>query len=136
MFGVLRRKTTVVVVAGEYLAFKKVPSTPRLVAVAIMVAGASLAGAGDLSFSAFGYAWVSVCIAATAAYLVLIQALGRRTGLNQHALLLYHNLIAFPLTVAWLLLATKGLYGVIDSPQIRDPIFVVFLLLSASQAFF
>ena len=135
MFGVLRRATTVVVVTGEYFAFRKVPSTTRLCAVAIMVAGASLAGASDLSFSAPGYAWVSVCIAATAAYLILIQALGRRTGLNQHALLLYNNLIAFPLVIAWLLLATDEPSGVLASTQIRDPVFVVFLLVSASQAF-
>lgn len=166
MYSVLRRATTLLVVAGEYFAFAKVPTPAAAAAIAAMAAGAAIAGSADLAFSAPGYAWVAVCVVSTAAYLILIRLLGDKTGargwgavgrrlaglpaarapspnppppepagLNQHALLFYNNLISLPLMAAFFFLATDEPAGVAAAPQLRDPRFVAFLLLSASQAF-
>ena len=99
-------------------------------ALAVMVAGAALAGLTDLTFSLPGYTWVLICAISTAVYLLLIKSLNRDTGrrlqrssglvtlmqahtvlmlynisviagLNQHALLLYNTMIALPLMLVF-----------------------------------
>ena len=202
MYSVLRRATTPLVALGEFLALKKKPSGPRAAALAAMLVGALLASATDLTFSLPGYLWAGVCVACTAAYLVLIRATGDTTGLGPFALQLYNNVLAVPLVAAWLLASRSevlrtvpvgrdgreivvggggvggsplslpgrlfGLLGggrghaaaaaattilptatatmtsvssvselaaALSSPLLRDPRFVAFLVLSASQAF-
>ena len=135
MFGVLRRSTTLITVLGEYVAFGKVTPASSMAAILVMVTGAALAGATDLSFNATGYAWVGVCVVSTSAFLVLIRMLGKELGLNQHALLLYNNVLSLPMMLAWFLFATEEPKYVFSAPQWEDPSFVAFLLLSASQAF-
>lgn len=103
MYSVLRRATTPLVALGEFLAFHKKPSAPRAAALAAMLMGALLASATDLTFSLPGYLWAGVCVACTAAYLVLIRATGDSTGLGPFALQLYNNALAVPLVAAWLL---------------------------------
>lgn len=76
----IRRSTTLLVVAGEYSLFAKHPSRRSLAALALMVGGAVVAGASDLTFSLPGYIWVSICVVSTAAYLLLIKKLQDSTG--------------------------------------------------------
>ena len=135
MFSALRRSTTLITAVGEYIAFGKVMPCPSMAAVLVMVAGAVLAGATDLSFNATGYAWLCVCVFSTAAFLILIRTLGEELELNQHALLLYNNVLSLPMMLIWFLLATDEPKSVFSAPQWRDPSFVAFLLISASQAF-
>jgi len=123
------------VVAGEYLVWRRAPSPAAGGAIGVMVVGALAAGATDLTFSAPGYAWVAVCVLSTAAYLILIRALKEKTGLNQHALLMYNNLIAAPLMLAYFLFVSGEVGPVLAAPQLWDPTFLAFLLLSTSQAF-
>ena len=56
-------------------------------AIFVMVGGAILAGASDLSYSLPGYIWVTICAVSTAAYLLLIRKLSDRTGehMTQHS---------------------------------------------------
>ena len=122
-------------VAGEYLVWRRTPSPAAGGAIGVMVVGAVAAGATDLTFSAPGYAWVAVCVLSTAAYLILIRALKDRTGLNQNALLMYNNLIAAPLMAGYFLFVSGEVKAVAAAPQLRDPAFLAFLLLSTSQAF-
>ena len=124
--SVLRRATTLFVVAGEYLVWRRSPSP---------AVGAVAAGATDLTFSAPGYAWVAVSVVSTAAYLILIRALKDKTGLSPNALLMYNNLIAAPLMAAYFLFISGEVGPVLAAPQLRDPTFLAFLLLSTSQAF-
>lgn len=51
----------------------------------IMVTGALIAGATDLTYSVPGYIWVAVCAVSTAVYLLLIRLLKDKTGEDWHA---------------------------------------------------
>ncbi len=46
----------------------------------VMVTGALIAGATDLTFSLPGYIWVAICAVSTAVYLLLIRLLKDKTG--------------------------------------------------------
>ena len=48
--------------------------------IMVMVIGAVIAGATDLTFSVPGYIWVAVCAVSTAVYLLLIRLLKDKTG--------------------------------------------------------
>lgn len=54
-------------------------------AIFIMLAGALIAGATDLTYSLPGYTWVTICAISTAMYLLLIRALKDSTGVILHA---------------------------------------------------
>ncbi|KAL4449009.1 hypothetical protein ABPG77_007726 [Micractinium sp. CCAP 211/92] len=135
MFSVIRRSTTLFVVSGEFWLFNKRPSHRSLAALLLMVGGAVVAGLTDLTYSPAGYAWVSLCVVSTAAYLLLIRKLQETTGMSQSTLLLYNNLLALPLMCSFLVTATTELRDVTRYPKLLDPGFIVFLLLSCSQAF-
>lgn len=49
-------------------------------AIMVMVTGAVIAGATDLTFSVPGYIWVAICAVSTAVYLLLIRLLKDKTG--------------------------------------------------------
>ena len=135
MFSALRRSTTLVAAVGEYLILGKVTPCSSMAAILVMVAGAAIAWATDLSFNARGYVWVGICVLSTATFLILIRVLGKELELNQHALLLYNNLLSLPMMLVWFIFATDEPKDVFSAPQWTDPSFVVFLLISASQAF-
>ncbi len=78
--SVIRRSTTLFVVSGEFWLFNKRPSHRSLAALLLMVGGAVVAGLTDLTYSPAGYAWVSLCVVSTAAYLLLIRKLQETTG--------------------------------------------------------
>lgn len=48
--------------------------------IVLMVTGAVIAGATDLTYSLPGYVYVAICAVSTAVYLVLIRVLKDRTG--------------------------------------------------------
>ncbi|KAK9803490.1 hypothetical protein WJX73_008278 [Symbiochloris irregularis] len=135
MYSVLRRATTFLVVGGEWLVFSKTPTPKGLASIGLMILGAILAGATDLSFSLPGYVYVSICAVSTAVYLILIRFIQERTRLNQNSLLFYNNAMALPLMAGYLCLATTELQDAADFPDLGSPPFLGFLLISASQAF-
>lgn len=135
MYSVLRRATTLLVVGGEWVAFEKKPTSKSLAAIVVMITGAILAGATDLSFSLPGYVYVSICAVSTAVYLILIRFIQERTGLSQNSLLFYNNTMALPLMAGYMLLATSEVQEARSFPQRADPMFLGFLLISTSQAF-
>ena len=49
-------------------------------AILVMVTGAVIAGATDLTFNLPGYIWVAICAVSTAVYLLLIRLLKDKTG--------------------------------------------------------
>lgn len=52
-------------------------------AILVMVFGAVIAGATDLTFSLPGYIWVAICAVSTAIYLLLIRLLKDTTGVQR-----------------------------------------------------
>lgn len=62
-------------------------------AILIMLAGALIAGATDLTYSLPGYIWVTICAISTAMYLLLIRALKDSTGVVMYALLMQKEML-------------------------------------------
>ncbi len=60
--------------------------------IVVMLIGAVIAGATDLTYSLPGYIWVSICAISTAMYLLLIRALKDSTGELPYALCCCHSL--------------------------------------------
>jgi len=92
----LRRLTTFVVIAGQYLILKKTVSSSELYSVILMVIGAFIASYGDISFDLYGYLLTGLNCIVTAAYLILIAKSSRETGLNTFSLMYYNNILSIP----------------------------------------
>eukprot|EP00899_Mesostigma_viride_P007112 jgi/Mesvir1/16401/Mv18139-RA.1 len=133
MFSILRRATTIVVMVGEILFFKKYPSWQAVGAISVMVTGAVMASVSDVTFSLPGYLAMAICWFSTAAYLMLIKHL-KSLGLSDFTMLFYNNMLSLPLMVAYILLGTNELRDVVHYPKLRDPGFLAFMAVSASQA--
>uniref|UniRef100_A0A7S1SSC3 Sugar phosphate transporter domain-containing protein n=1 Tax=Tetraselmis chuii TaxID=63592 RepID=A0A7S1SSC3_9CHLO len=135
MFSVLRRSTSLVVVGINYVLYRTFPSMNSLSALLVMAAGAIVAGMSDMTYNSVGYFWTFVCIFSTAAYLTAIKWSKERSGVGEHDLLMYNNLIALPFMATYLYFGTSELDTVWEYPRLHDPGFQLFLLLSISQAF-
>ncbi|DBA85028.1 TPA: hypothetical protein ACH3X2_005762 [Trebouxia sp. C0005] len=135
MFSVFRRSTTLIVVVGEFFMFHKLPSKSCLGSIVVMLIGAIIAGATDLTYSLPGYIWVSICAISTAMYLLLIRALKDSTGLSESSLLYHNNVLSLPLMASYMLTATTEVQTVRQYPQLNNIWFLLFLGVSASQAF-
>ena len=57
----------------------------------LMLTGAIVAGATDLTYSLPGYIWVSICVVSTAMYLLLIRLLKDSTGTSVNADMLHRT---------------------------------------------
>lgn len=134
MFSTLRKFTVLFVLAGEVVLLSRPAKAPIWLSVGVMLTGGLLAGATDLSMSVPGYACVATCCLATALYLVLIVRTTKVTRLDTFGLLLYNNVLALPLMLVFLVFFTSELRDVRAFPQLADPVFWAFLILSAAQA--
>lgn len=135
MFSVFRRSTTLIVVVGEFCMFRKLPSKTCLSSIVVMLVGAVIAGATDLTYSLPGYIWVTICAISTAMYLLLIRALKDSTGLSDSSLLYHNNVLSLPLMASYMLTATNEVQTVHEYPQLSNIWFLLFLGVSTSQAF-
>jgi solute carrier family 35 protein len=61
-----------------------------------MVAGAIIAGLGDLDFNTWGYGLVLACNASTAIYLATIARIGKSTGLNSFGMMWVNTVLSTP----------------------------------------
>ncbi|KAH9805251.1 UDP-N-acetylglucosamine transporter UGNT1 [Citrus sinensis] len=102
MYTTLRRTTVAFTMIVEYLLTGQKHSLPVVGSVGIILLGAFLAGARDLSFDAYGYAVVFIANICTAAYLAFISRIGRSSGLSSFGLMwcngcdasfLYHGIL-------------------------------------------
>ncbi|XP_052289758.1 UDP-N-acetylglucosamine transporter UGNT1-like isoform X3 [Citrus sinensis] len=78
MYTTLRRTTVAFTMIVEYLLTGQKHSLPVVGSVGIILLGAFLAGAWDLSFDAYGYAVVFIANICTAAYLAFISRIDLR----------------------------------------------------------
>lgn len=134
MFATLRRCTALVVLVLESLVLGKTSRFVVWLSIVIMVSGGVLAGLNDLAFNFTGYVLVLICCVSTALYLIMIVHVGKRSKLETFGLLMYNNLLAFPMMLTYLFLFTTEWKDIPYYPHIHETRFWLFLLFSAAQA--
>lgn len=104
MFVALRRFTILFTVIVEYVMYKRMQTTATLLSVGLMILGALIASATDLTFNARGYLAVLVNDLLQAAYLVIVKYVKDVDNLGTNGLLFYNSGISLlPLTLfCWL----------------------------------
>ncbi|OIS99820.1 hypothetical protein A4A49_01737 [Nicotiana attenuata] len=103
--------------------------------VVIIVFGAFVAGARDLSFDYYGYAVVFLSNITTAIYLATIARIGKSSGLNSFGLMWCNGIICGPLLLVWSLIR-GDLALTMNFPYLFSPGFLVVMLMSCILAFF
>ncbi|OAY64838.1 putative UDP-sugar transporter, partial [Ananas comosus] len=101
MYTTLRRTTVLFTLIVEYLLTRQKYTSPVLGSVALIVFGAFVAGARDLSFDAYGYAIVFLANITTAMYLATINRIGKSSGLNSFGLMWCNGLVCGPILLIW-----------------------------------
>ncbi|THF96053.1 hypothetical protein TEA_023701 [Camellia sinensis var. sinensis] len=104
--------------------------------VALIVIGAFIGGARDLSFDSYGYAVVFMANITTAIYLATIARIGRKSsGLNSFSLMWCNGILCGPFLLFWTFIRVD-LEITLNFPYLFSPGFLAVLLLSCILAFF
>ncbi|XP_020688266.2 UDP-N-acetylglucosamine transporter UGNT1 [Dendrobium catenatum] len=103
MYTTLRRTTVVFTMIVEYLLIGQKYTLSIVGSVALIVFGAFVAGARDLSFDTYGYAIVFLSNITTAIYLATISRIGKSSGLNTFGLMWCNGLVCTPILLFWTL---------------------------------
>ncbi|KAL3567001.1 hypothetical protein D5086_032416 [Populus alba] len=134
MYTTLRRTTVAFTMIVEYLLTGQKHSLRVVGSVGIIILGAFVAGARDLSFDAYGYAVVFVANICTAVYLASIARIGKSSGLNSFGLMWCNGIICGPILLFWT--SFRGdLEAMRNFPFLFSPGFQVVMLLSCIMAF-
>jgi len=133
MYSALRRLTTFIVIAGEYVLLNKTVPTFELYSVILMVVGAMIGGWGDLTFDLYGYFLTILNCFVTALYLILIAKKSKETGLNTFGLMFYNNLLSLPVVAIVVILTEWDV--LVSYDRWGDLGFHFFFWMSAFQAF-
>ncbi|KAK2660314.1 hypothetical protein Ddye_006847 [Dipteronia dyeriana] len=135
MYTTLRRTTVAFTMIVEYVLTGQKYTPPVVGSVGLIVLGAFIAGARDLSFDFYGYGVVFLANIATAVYLATIARIGKSSGLNSFGLMWCNGILCGPFLLFWTFL--RGDLGMtINFPSLFSPGFMVVLLLSCILAFF
>ncbi|KAK3043739.1 hypothetical protein RJ639_001935 [Escallonia herrerae] len=135
MYTTLRRTTVVFTMFVEYILAGQKYTPPIVGSVALIVLGAFIAGARDLSFDSYGYAVVFLSNITTAIYLATIARLGKSSGLNSFGLMWCNGIICGPILLFWTFVR-GDLEMTMNFPYLFSPGFLLVLLLSCILAFF
>ncbi|PIN23970.1 Nucleotide-sugar transporter VRG4/SQV-7 [Handroanthus impetiginosus] len=135
MYTTLRRTTVVFTMIVEYILVRQRHTRPILGSVALIVLGAFIAGARDLSFDSYGYLVVFLSNITTAIYLATIARIGKSSGLNSFGLMWCNGILCGPVLLLWTLFR-GDLEMTLNFPYLLSPGFLVVLLLSCTLAFF
>ncbi|KAL0372245.1 UNVERIFIED_CONTAM: UDP-N-acetylglucosamine transporter UGNT1 [Sesamum calycinum] len=103
MYTTLRRTTVVFTMIVEYILVRQRYTRPILGSVALIVFGAFIAGARDLSFDTYGYLVVFLANITTAIYLATIARIGKTSGLNSFGLMWCNGILCGPVLLLWTL---------------------------------
>ncbi|XP_072963747.1 UDP-N-acetylglucosamine transporter UGNT1-like [Typha angustifolia] len=134
MYTTLRRTTVVFTMIAEYL-LKGQAYTPSIFTSAgLIVLGAFIAGARDLSYEPYSYAIVLGANIATAVYLATLDLLGKSSGLTSFGHMWCNGLVCAPLLLCWTFIS-GDLESIMSFPDLYSPGFQVVLLLSCIVAF-
>jgi len=96
MYGVLKRLSTLFVLAGESVFLHKESSKRLKQSVLLIVLGAFVAGAGDMTFDMVAYLLAFSSTLLQAAYLLYVAKSGTEKGISTFGLLFYNSLLALP----------------------------------------
>ncbi|XP_074317683.1 UDP-N-acetylglucosamine transporter UGNT1-like, partial [Silene latifolia] len=135
MYATLRRTTVAFTMVVEYLVARQKYSRRIVASVGVIILGAFVAGARDLSFDLYGYAVVLVSNICTAVYLASIARLGKSSGLNSFGLMWCNGIICGPILLIWTFLQ-GDLQMLLNFPYLSSPGFQAVMLLSCIMAFF
>ncbi|KAJ9702590.1 hypothetical protein PVL29_004367 [Vitis rotundifolia] len=94
MYTTLRRTTVVFTMFVEYILAGQRYTSSVVGSVGLIVLGAFIAGARDLSFDSYGYAVVFLSNITTAIYLATIARIGKSSGLNSFGLMWCNGCVA------------------------------------------
>uniref|UniRef100_A0A6N2KGM5 Sugar phosphate transporter domain-containing protein n=1 Tax=Salix viminalis TaxID=40686 RepID=A0A6N2KGM5_SALVM len=106
-----------------------------VISVGLIVLGAFIAGARDLSFDFYGYAVVFLANFTTAIYLATISRIGKSSGLNSFGLMWCNGIICGPVLLFWTFIR-GDLQMTMNFPYLFSPGFLAILLFSCILAFF
>ncbi|XP_022729977.1 nucleotide-sugar uncharacterized transporter 3-like isoform X2 [Durio zibethinus] len=101
MYTTLRRTTVVFTMIMEFLLAGQKYTSSVLGSVGLIVLGAFVAGARDLSFDFYGYSVVFLANITTAIYLATIARIGKSSGLNSFGLMWCNGIICGPVLLLW-----------------------------------
>ncbi|KAL3633590.1 UDP-N-acetylglucosamine transporter ugnt1 [Castilleja foliolosa] len=132
MYTTLRRTTVVFTMIVEYILVRQRYTRPILGSVGLIVLGAFIAGARDLTFDSYGYTVVFLSNITTAIYLATIARIGKSSGLNSFGLMWCNGILCGPV---WTLIR-GDLEITMNFPYLFSPGFLLVLLLSCILAFF
>uniref|UniRef100_M1CU76 Sugar phosphate transporter domain-containing protein n=2 Tax=Solanum tuberosum TaxID=4113 RepID=M1CU76_SOLTU len=135
MYTTLRRTTVVFTMIVESILAGQKYSRPIIGSVVIIVFGAFVAGARDLSFDFYSYAIVFLSNITTAIYLATIARIGKSSGLNSFGLMWCNGIVCGPFLLVWSLIR-GDLALTVDFPYLFSPGFLVVMLMSCILAFF
>ncbi|XVE71487.1 hypothetical protein DITRI_Ditri10aG0154300 [Diplodiscus trichospermus] len=134
MYTTLRRTTVAFTMIVEYLLTGRKHSSYVVGSVGIIILGAFVAGARDLSFDAYSYSIVFVANICTAIYLASIARIGKSSGLNSFGLMWCNGIICTPILLFWT--SFKGdLEAMMSFPYLYSRGFQAVMLLSCIMAF-
>ncbi|GFQ03485.1 UDP-sugar transporter sqv-7 [Phtheirospermum japonicum] len=134
MYTTLRRTTIVLTMILEYILVRQRYTRPIIGSVALIMLGAFMAGARDLSFDSYGYLIVFVSNIATAIYLTTIARIGKSSGLNSFGLMWCNGILCGPILLIWTLLR-GDLEMTLNFPNLLSSGFLAVMFLSCILAF-
>ncbi|KAL6974151.1 UDP-N-acetylglucosamine transporter ugnt1 [Sarracenia purpurea var. burkii] len=134
MYTTLRRTTVAFTMVMEYLLVGQKHSLSVVCSVAIIIFGALVAGARDLSFDFYSYTVVFISNICTAIYLASVARIGKSSGLNSFGLMWCNGLLCGPILLFWTFIS-GDLEVTMNFPYLLFPGFQVVMLLSCVLAF-
>ncbi|KAI8022901.1 UDP-N-acetylglucosamine transporter UGNT1 [Camellia lanceoleosa] len=134
MYTALRRTTVAFTMVTEYLLVGQKHSPSVVCSVAIIILGALVAGARDMSFDSYSYAIVFISNICTAIYLASVARIGKSSGLNSFGLMWCNGFLCGPILL-FLTFIRGDLEVTMNFPHLFSPGFQVVMLLSCIMAF-
>nr|KYP47310.1 UDP-N-acetylglucosamine/UDP-glucose/GDP-mannose transporter [Cajanus cajan] len=135
MYTTLRRTVVAFTMVMEYFLSGQSHSRCVVGSVGVIIAGAFVAGARDLSFDAYAYFVVFIENMCKAVYLASVSRVGKSSGLNIFGIVWCNVVICAPILFLWSLLR-GDLQATLNFPYLFYTGFQVVLLLSCAFTFF
>ncbi len=135
MVTIFKNLTNVGIMWGEWKFHGAYVSTGAIVSCAIMILGAVLAAANDITFSAVGYFWMVMNCLCTAGYVLYMKHATQTVRLPKFGMVFYNNLLSLPilLTVA----ALRGEYhAFFATPALHTAPYLTLSLYAGMVGFF